>query len=430
MFRFIHTADLHLDSPLKALSRRNADLAEAIGVATRAAFERIVDKAIEERVAALLISGDLYDGSTKDMRTGLYLAECLRRLGKAGVHTFIILGNHDAETVAKPPFPDVETLTVFKPKASTHRFEEHEVAIHGASFRDNSVTADMTPGYPDPVQGWVNIGMLHTSLGGFSEHADYAPTSPARLGDKGYDYWALGHVHKSQVFQEGTPERPWIVYPGIPQGRDMGETGQGRAVLGTVSDGRINIEWFDTSAVVLERVPIDLSSAESFNDIQAEAGDIARTLIDASDHGRALLRPELAVPRALVPAVRRGRDDLLDLIQTNIQARTDRVAVEKIGIVASAGDNQRAEIDKGTLAHLTDMIRTGATADSDLVKELVKDFEAILAKLPPGLRAHPGHLNPLTDLDPESADHIAGWLESMAAEAVASAAAASKGDGS
>jgi DNA repair exonuclease SbcCD nuclease subunit len=430
MFRFIHTADLHLDSPLKALNRRNADLAEAVGVATRAAFERIIDKAIEENVDALLIAGDLYDGSIRDMRTGLYLADSLRRLGDAGIHTFIILGNHDAETVAKPPFPDVDTLSVFKPKASTHRFEEHEVAIHGASFRDRSVTIDMTPDYPEPVQGWVNIGMLHTSLGGFSEHAEYAPTSPARLSDKGYDYWALGHIHKSQVIQEGSPERPWIVYPGIPQGRDMGETGMGRAVLGTVSGGRVDLEWFDTSAVVLDRVSVDLGSAETFEDIRAKAGNIAVSLIEAAGPDRSILRPDISVPPALVPALRRGREELLELIQTNIQARTDRIAVEKIGIVVSAGGGQGGEIDDGKLAHLTELVRAGATADSDLVKELTKDFDAILAKLPSGLRAHPGHLNPLTDLDPESADNIPGWVEAMTAEAVASMATPDKGDGS
>jgi DNA repair exonuclease SbcCD nuclease subunit len=424
VFRFIHTADLHLDSPLKALSRRNADLADAIGVATRAAFEAIIKKAIDERVDALMIAGDLYDGSTKDMRTGLYLADCVRRLSENGVHTFIVYGNHDAETVEKPPFPKIDTLTVFKPKASTYHFEDHQVAIHGASFRDNRVSEDMTETYPDPIEGWTNIGMLHTSLGGYSEHADYAPTTPSRLTDKGYDYWALGHVHKSQVVQEAASGRPWIVYPGIPQGRDMGETGMGRAVLGTIEDGRIDIEWFDTSPLLLERLAVDLRAAETMDDVRAHAGEIAIAIIEAAGSHKAIIRPEFEIPDALVPALRRERDSLLDLIQTEIQARSSGVAVEKIGIVPTARNETPSDGSGAphgeTLAKLTTLVRAGAHADGDLVKEISKDFDSVLGKIPADLRRHPDLRNPLTDLDPKDRGDIGDWLETVAGEAATS----------
>lgn len=417
MFRFIHTADLHLDSPLKALRRRNADLADVVGIATRTAFERIVDRAIEEKVDALLIAGDLYDGTTRDVSTGLYLADCIRRLGAAGVQTLIILGNHDAESVIKPPFASVDHLTVFKPKPGTVRFDEAQVAIHGASFRDPQVSDDMTGGYPEPVPGWVNIGLLHTSLGGYASHTAYAPTTPARLTDKGYDYWGLGHVHKSQVVQEGVGDRPWIVYPGIPQGRDMGETGPGRAVLGTVEDGQVTIEWFEVAPVVLERVPVRLPDAASVDDVRREARTIAEAAIAVAGPEQTIVRPELEVPAFLVPSIRRLRDELLELVQTNVQARVGRIAIEKIGVAAAGGTRDSVEDHNETLVELTGLVREHAAGDADLIAEITKDIDGVLSKLPADIRGDPELDNALTSLDPDGRGDIGVWLETAASDA-------------
>ncbi|SDG17880.1 metallophosphoesterase family protein [Thalassobaculum litoreum] len=431
MFRFIHTADLHLDSPLKALRRRNADLAETIGVATRTAFERIIDKAIEEKVDALLIAGDLYDGSTREMSTGLYLADSIRRLSEAGVHTLVIYGNHDAESVVKPPFPDTDLLTVFKSKPDTVRFDEHQVAVHGASFKDAKVPDDMSPDYPDPISGWVNIAMLHTSLGGYAAHGDYAPTTAAKLTDKGYDYWALGHVHKIDVVQKADQGKPWIIYPGIPQGRDMGETGPGQAVLGTVDNGKITIEWFDTSPVVLERVAIDMMAAETLDDVRSDVGRMAQEAVSASASAarrdaHTIVRLEITAPARLSSGLRRFQDELLDLVQTNIAARSDRVAIEKISVVRSAMDSRGGDIpatdvesslNDETLADLLQLVASEAAGDVDLVSAVSKDFEGLLAKLPADIRNDPGLLNAITDLNPETSGDVSDWFATVAGEA-------------
>lgn len=423
MFRFIHTADLHLDSPLKALRKRNADIADSVGIATRAAFERIVEKAIEERVDALLISGDLYDGTTKDIRTGIFLADCVRRLSQADVHTVIILGNHDAESVVKPPFPTTELLTVFAAKPDTIRFEAAEVAIHGASFRDRQVPDDMTDRYPAPVEGWTNIGMLHTSLGGFSGHDSYAPTTPDRLAGRGYDYWALGHVHKHQIITEQGAGLPWIIYPGIPQGRDMGETGMGRAILGTVTGpNRIEITAFEVSPILLERVSVDLSDVRSFSDIEDAVPSIAAAIVDAGVHAHAIIRPVLSIPPRLIPAVQSRQDALWELLQTNVQARSLGVAVEKIECVPAAGAAAAGPaIDEGTLRELLTLVEADAAADPDLIAGLKKDFDGLFSKLPRDLRDDARIRLPVMG---ESGADLAAWLENVTAEAAISLGAA------
>src|SRR5580700_5678709 len=95
-YRFVHTADIHLDSPLRSLALRHQELAELIGNATRRAFVNIIDLCLTEQVDALLLAGDLYDGEQTSMKTAHFLAAQIRRLHEAGIKVFIIRGNHDA----------------------------------------------------------------------------------------------------------------------------------------------------------------------------------------------------------------------------------------------------------------------------------------------------------------------------------------------
>ena len=95
-YRFVHAADIHLNSPLRSLALRDAELAELIGNSTRRAFVTIVDLCLDEQVDALLLAGDLHDGDQTSMKTARFLAEQIRRLHEAGIRVFVIRGNHDA----------------------------------------------------------------------------------------------------------------------------------------------------------------------------------------------------------------------------------------------------------------------------------------------------------------------------------------------
>jgi DNA repair exonuclease SbcCD nuclease subunit len=234
-FRFVHAADLHLDSPLRGLEADPAAPAETIRGATRRALGGLVDLAIQENVEFVLIAGDIYDGDWPDFGTGLFFANQTRRLEQAGIPVFAIRGNHDAANRMTRSLR-MPHVTVFDhARAHTHRLERIGVAIHGQSFADQAVTEDLSRAYPPPVPGLFNIGMLHTSAEGYTAHARYAPCEVARLRSHGYDYWALGHVHERQVLAED----PWIVFPGNLQGRHVNETGAKGASLVTVTDGRV-----------------------------------------------------------------------------------------------------------------------------------------------------------------------------------------------
>ena len=97
--RFIHAADLHVDSPLRGLDRYEGAPVERIRGATRQALENLVELAIEEAVDFVLLAGDVYDGDWQDFHTGLYFRGQMVRLERAGIAVFIVQGNHDAQSV-------------------------------------------------------------------------------------------------------------------------------------------------------------------------------------------------------------------------------------------------------------------------------------------------------------------------------------------
>ncbi|MCY2988180.1 MAG: DNA repair exonuclease [Planctomycetota bacterium] len=248
MFKFLHAADLHLDSPLRGLDRYEGAPVEQIRGATRRALENMVATAIEQRVSFVIVAGDVYDGNWQDFNTGLFFVKQMSRLREAGIPVILISGNHDADSkmTRSLKLPDnVRTLATDRPqtldgKDLGYGLEQLDVVFHGQGFRSGAVDENVVLNYPAARRGAFNIGVLHTSLdmeaGG--EHARYAPCAIADLLAKQYDYWALGHIHKRRVAHED----PLIVFPGNLQGRHIRETGEKGCVLVTV-DTRGRPTW-------------------------------------------------------------------------------------------------------------------------------------------------------------------------------------------
>ncbi len=259
MVSFIHAADIHLDSPLLKLERYEGAPVEALRGASRKALDNLVALAVDRAVDFVLIAGDLYDGSWRDYNTGLFFASRMSRLGEANIPVFLIAGNHDAASrmTRSLRLPDnVHQFPVDRP--DTVRLDDLGVAIHGQGFAVRAVKQNLAASYPPAVAGCLNIGLLHTGAMGGNYHAPYAPCTLDDLRSRGYDYWALGHVHERKVLCE----RPYVAFPGNIQGRHVRETGP-RGCFHVVFDGvdpTVRFRALDT--IRWEILQVDASGCE------------------------------------------------------------------------------------------------------------------------------------------------------------------------
>lgn len=309
-FRFVHTADVHLDSPLITLALKDAAAAEAVANATRQAFCNTIDLCIDEQVDALLIAGDLYDGELKSMKTAGFFTGEMHRVTAAGVRVFIVRGNHDAESRITKHLHLPDGVHVFSARGESVTIDELGVVVHGISFPKPHVPESLLAKYKSAVDGAINIGLLHTSLAGDTEHDVYSPCSIQQLQDQGYDYWALGHIHKREVHSTAPST---IVMPGIPQGRHINEAGPKSVTYVEIDDdGTVRVDERHTSIAQFERVQIDLTDVDDWSDV-VEA--LEQALKDAFDGLRAshlIARIQLVGRSALSARLRRDRDVLVE----------------------------------------------------------------------------------------------------------------------
>lgn len=266
MFRFIHTADLHLDSPLRGLASREGAPAEELRGASRRALDQLIDLAKAESVDFVVIAGDIYDRDWKDYSTGLFFRSRMVKLQEAGIPVYMIAGNHDAASVISRKLGLPDNVTYFSSRAAeTVEPEQWPVALHGMSFPNRAVDENLVPRYPAAVAGKFNIGILHTSLTGAEGHDTYAPCSVSDLVGKGYDYWALGHIHQPAVIHE----MPWVVFPGNLQGRHARECGERGCRLVTVNDD-LEVTACDWNTIDVARwaaVSVDLNGIDSMEEL-------------------------------------------------------------------------------------------------------------------------------------------------------------------
>ncbi|MHB1104336.1 MAG: metallophosphoesterase family protein [Devosia sp.] len=383
--RFIHAADLHIDSPLRGLNRYEGAPVERLRGATRQALARLVDLAIDEQVAFVLIAGDLYDRDWQDFHTGLFVREQMVRLGRKGIKVFIVQGNHDAQGVISRQVPWPDNVKMFSSKkAETVKLDELQVAIHGHSFPDREVPEDLVPGYPDAVPDYFNIGMLHTSLTGAEGHDTYAPTTLANLRAKGYDYWALGHVHARQV----VCEQPRVVYPGNLQGRHARETGPKGCELVSVQGGMVDASVMALDVVLWHQVEVDLSSAHHLDQVPKLVSDALQVAASGAIEALHAVRLTLIGETKLHAQEAQQPGTLAAAVQAAAQDVTGaEVWIEKIKL------KLRSPIDRNLLAQGTDALGELVrwvdvlAEDRDALDQFCRPIlESVLDNLPPEVR--------------------------------------------
>jgi DNA repair exonuclease SbcCD nuclease subunit len=385
-FRFIHTGDIHLDSPLKGLSGQQGAAAERIRTATRAAFDNLVTQAIEERVTFIIIAGDLYDGDWRDYQTGLFFVRQMGRLAQANIQVFLLYGNHDAESQITRRLilpPNVRVFSWRRP--ITFFLEEHAVALHGQSFRQRDIAENLASAYPGPTAGCFNIGVLHTGLGGIGGHANYAPCALEDLTNKGYDYWALAHVHQAAVLCE----RPHVAFCGNLQGRNARESGPKGASLVSVEEGQIaEISSLHVDVVRWSHLRVLVDQCRALADV---VDVIRRAIEDAVEHvsqGRLLAcRIELTGQTELHGELLASTEQILADTRAAALGLGEEVAwIERLVIATESAEVATSR--KDALGDLQRLICSAAD-DADLRTQLASELGEMIRKLPHEVRVDP-----------------------------------------
>ncbi len=391
--KFIHAADIHLDSPLLNLERYEGAPVEEARVSTRLAFRNLIDLAVEEEVDFVIISGDLYDGDWKDYNTGLFFIARMSELREAGIRAFIVSGNHDAANRIHRSLRLPENVRMFSAKApETAVLEDLGVALHGQSYKTRAVTDNLVTGYPRRQEGMFNIGLLHTAINGREGHEPYAPCTLQQLISMQYDYWALGHVHRPEVVNE----YPWVVFPGNIQGRHGREMGARGCMLVRVEGDRVAaVEERELDVLRWVSCEVKASEEDGIDEILDRAETELARLFAREDE-------RLLAVRVVIEGACKGHGRLIDHkehITSEIRAiaatqGAGRAWVEKVDLhTAMPTEPVPLELDD-SMAGFFDAI-CACRPDGGLLDALAEELSDLQKKLPAALKEGTEYFDPL-----------------------------------
>ncbi len=268
-FRFIHCSDLHIDSPFKGLVSQVPSLTEQLRESTFRSFHNIVRLAVEEKVDAVLIAGDIFDGTDRSLQAQLKFRRGLLELSEKGIPSFIVHGNHDPSNSWSHTLDWPESTTIFPgnkvERVPVTRDGNTLAWIYGISYPQKEVNENLALKFKkDQEQGFA-VGLLHANVGRDPGHDNYAPCSLQDLISSNFDYWALGHVHNFKILRENNP---CIVYSGNTQARHLKEAGPKGCCLVTLNSGApADIRFMPTDVVSYRSAKVDVSGASSINNV-------------------------------------------------------------------------------------------------------------------------------------------------------------------
>ena len=301
--RFVHAADLHLDSPFRGLSHAAPKLRDSLQAATLGALERVVNHTIESKADFLVIAGDIYDSKDRSLRALVSFRRQMERLAERDISVYIVHGNHDPLNGWGSEFQLPPNVTTFGSRAGTEpvvRRGKEVARVTGVSYPKERVTENLAVSMKSEAGSTYSVALLHANVGGQTGHADYAPATLDELTSSGFDYWALGHVHTRLVLATAPST---VVYPGNPQGRNARESGpRGCYQVDVDRSGSAHLQFIDTSLVRWTHLDISIhqhTKMDTLLDAICEKGRDAAAEFTGPTVARCTLRGNGALHRDL-----------------------------------------------------------------------------------------------------------------------------------
>ena len=379
--KFLHAADVHLDSPLLGLDRYEGAPADEIRGATRKALANLVSLALDEEVDFVILAGDLFDGDWPDFNTGLFFVQQMARLGARDIRVYAVRGNHDAESkmTCKLPWPkNVHFFSHRQPESVA--LDAFDVVIHGQSFAHQKVVEDLAASYPAPAPGKINIGVLHTSLDGREGHATYAPTTLEVLKSRGYDYWALGHVHKRELVSR----QPLVVFPGNLQGRHIKEPGPKGCELVTLTPDGLRCEHRSLDVLRWYAVDVDIAEAADVDEVLDRTATALRAVAEGAGGRLSAVRVSIAGRSAAHQTLSTRLHELRQQVRAlAIDLGRGSIWIEKVNVAISMPIDLGALKDRsdpiGELVRQLEILNGG---DRPCLEALAAELKSLRQKLP------------------------------------------------
>jgi DNA repair protein SbcD/Mre11 len=331
--RFVHTGDLHLDTPFKGLTRSNQALAAQLKEASLRSFRKIIDLCILEKVDFLLVAGDIFDSELKSLSAQLRFVDELKRLGESDIPAYIIAGNHDPLNSWMKELSMPGNVHRFGPEPGFYVYEKDGkpmADICGVSFERKEETANLAVKFSTrPGMAPFSIALLHGTVGAATGHNPYAPFTLEDIRGKGFDYWALGHVHKRQILQRSNPA---VVYAGNPQGRDFGENGErGCFLVELKENAEPDIRFVPTHFIRFEEVRIDLTGQSDLSALSEELTRPLRKILSEDTSGFIFrLRLEGYTSLHKILSLPDGKEELLSMMNEDLAQQQQFYLVDDI----------------------------------------------------------------------------------------------------
>ncbi|APX72515.1 DNA repair exonuclease [Companilactobacillus allii] len=267
--KFIHAADLHLDTPFISINNFSEKLQSQLKKSTYTAADKVFETAIKEQVDFIILAGDVFDNTERSLNAQMYLKNKFDELNKYNIKVYMIYGNHDYYRNAFSVIDFPNNVTVFSDEITTEKLITKDglsVGITGFSYYRNHVTDDMVSNYPTRSTFDYQIGILHAGIG----DNNYAPFTVNELLTKGYNYWALGHIHKREILNRD----PYVVYPGDTQGRNQNELGEKGFYLINVEGNVSKLTFVPSSVYIWKNAEINASENSTLNDLTDKISDL------------------------------------------------------------------------------------------------------------------------------------------------------------
>ena len=386
--KFVHAADLHLDTPFKVYNS-NPQMRSKLKDALFKSFRNIINLCIEETVDFLAISGDIFDYENKSLAAQFQFVNEIKRLSEKNIPTYFICGNHDPldSWIAELTLPE-NVYRFDSTQIQIEHFKKNGTVvadIYGISFPTKKASKNFALEFnkiasPAPI----SIALLHGTIGNHEGHENYAPFQISDVANKGFDYWALGHIHKRQIVNLSYPT---IAYPGNPQGRDFGEQGSKGCFIVEIEEHSIpKTRFAPTNSIVFAEINITITPEDNIETIAGKISDAKTFIPDYADHISYILRVTIQGNTTLHSQLSNAEEiknliDYLneDQLEKNIFSWIDKIEIQTKPAIDVESIRNQNQFPAALLAAF-DALTNDKAKFTDLIISINDEFASYQAK--------------------------------------------------